>query len=475
MPELPEVETVRRVLVDWMEGKTIQRVDLPYPMIVDYENKQDFVSILTGQKIEKINRIGKYLIFDLGEYQLISHLRMEGKYFRVFSIEEFNRSYYFKKHTHMLLHLNDGSIILYHDVRKFGRFNLVKTEELMTNSPIAKLGPEPFNEDASIVFYHGTRDSKLTLKEALLDQSLIAGIGNIYADEICFASGFYPFTKVCELNFKQIKLMVKNAIKILSKAIELGGSTVHSYSSGNGVDGKFQEELQVYNQEGKLCPRCGSPITKIRLGGRGTCFCSCCQTNTKKGSRVIGITGLIAAGKSKVSSLLKEQGYEILDADEIVEDCYKSSNPISLRIINLFGDEILDENGEIDKNKVRPLVKNNPSLLKKLEDILHPEVRAVMMEKIKDTSKKFVLDVPLLFESKFDKMCDVTVFVTTNEKVRVDRLIARGKMSLQDAKNFNFNIEDAYKKIKASDYIIDNSLSIENTRNQIKALLNKIS
>lgn len=266
MPELPEVETVRRTLKNFIIDKQIEDILVHYDKIVEGDTEM-FIKTLRGQKIRDIDRKGKYLIFKLDNDAFISHLRMEGKYNIVDKEKPLN------KHEHLTFQFKDGSQLRYQDTRKFGRLELANIDTYATNLPLSKLGPEP--KDAVVgQVYPRLHKSNLPIKTLLLDQSILAGIGNIYANEICYTMGINPYTPGKKLTKKRVQELIDVSAQILNKAIEQGGTTIHSFDA-NGITGLFQVQLQVHMQ--KVCPTCGKPIIKEKINGRGTYYCKKCQ------------------------------------------------------------------------------------------------------------------------------------------------------------------------------------------------------
>ncbi len=263
MPELPEVETVRRILKQQLVGLTLTDFDVYYlPLIEDGLS----IACLKGQTLKDIDRIGKYLIFKFEHHVLVSHLRMEGKYY-VTNHPMLN------KHIHACLVFND-TYVSYHDTRKFGRMKVMQLD-YQAHPPFNQLAKEPW-ELNPLDLYKQLKKRTMPLKQALLDQHLICGLGNIYANEVCFDMGLDPRTKVNRLSKKDVEQLVLSAQKILALAIQEGGTTIRSYTSSLGVDGRFQQHLMVHGRQGLPCRVCGEPIKKIQLKGRGTYFC-CCQ------------------------------------------------------------------------------------------------------------------------------------------------------------------------------------------------------
>lgn len=267
MPELPEVQTVLDTLSLRIKDCKIKDIEILYPRIIDYDINE-FKHKLIGQHFREFKRRGKYLLFEMDDLTLVSHLRMEGKYFIQDKNEPLN------KHTHVIFKLDDNRELRYNDVRKFGRFELIPKEN--DYSHFKNLGPEPFskefNEDYILNFF---KNNKKPLKEVLLNQSFVAGIGNIYADEIAYGVKLHPLTPVCNLDKSDATNIKNETRRILKGAIKAGGTTIRSYTSSLGVTGRFQLKLKVHTM--KKCPTCKEDIKKIRVGGRGTYFCLNCQ------------------------------------------------------------------------------------------------------------------------------------------------------------------------------------------------------
>lgn len=272
MPELPEVETVKRSLNDLVIGKVIKKVCVRYSRIIQNVSTLEFESSLVNEEIKEIRRVGKYLVFMLSNHIMLSHLRMEGKYF----LKETNEP---TKHDHILFMFTDGTTLMYNDTRKFGviyLFNTTDFEYVKSIEPLSKLGIEPISGDLT-VDYLEKKLSKLNkpVKEALLDQSIISGLGNIYADEVLFMARLNPLKLCNTLNKHDYEEIIKASREVLEKAIKLGGTTIKSFMSSHAITGRFQNELLVHTKE--VCPVCNSKILKIRVGGRGTYYCENCQ------------------------------------------------------------------------------------------------------------------------------------------------------------------------------------------------------
>lgn len=270
MPELPEVETVRRTLVDWCKGKMITDANIFYNKVLIGIDFDDFKNKIVGQKINDVDRFGKYLFFILDDYVLISHLRMEGKYFFTNNEDE-----YIKKHKIISFKLDDETLI-YHDVRKFGKMKLVDKDRYMLDESISKLGKEPFTISKEEL-YNKIHHLNKKIKQSLLDQSIISGLGNIYVDEVLFDSKISPSRSSNDITLKECEKIIQSSIKILNKAIELKGSTIATYHFNNNESGGFQSEHKVYGKKGSKCSICGNVIEKTTIAGRGTYYCPNCQ------------------------------------------------------------------------------------------------------------------------------------------------------------------------------------------------------
>lgn len=272
MPELPEVETVRRGLMKIAAGRKIDGIDVYYGKTIT-NNVEEFRQALIGQTIEKIDRRGKYLLFRFSnDLTMVSHLRMEGKYFNQPNGGPVD------KHTHVVFHFTDGTELCYHDTRKFGRMTLVKTGQEMQVGGLKTIGPEPTAATFKLAFFKKElQKSRGKIKPFLLNQKHVAGLGNIYADEVLWMAKINPEQPANTLTDEQITALHDNIIKELATAIKYKGTTVHSFTNAFGDAGAFQERLNAYGHAGDKCPRCGTKLVKIKVAERGTTFCPHCQ------------------------------------------------------------------------------------------------------------------------------------------------------------------------------------------------------
>ncbi len=266
MPELPEVETVRNALKAKILNKKIISINVLYSRIV--ENDLEEFNSLIKQKFIDIKRKGKYLIFETDSNYLISHLRMEGKYFVKNSSDEI------LKHDHIIFTLSNNIKLVYNDTRKFGRMILINKNDL--EEYFIKLGKEP-NDLNSSYLKDKLQKSNKSIKTLLLDQNIIAGLGNIYANEVLFLSKINPYKKGRDLTIEEINKIIASSIKIIDKSIKEGGSTIKSYTSSLGVTGNYQNYLLVHMKENQTCIYCNNLIKKEKIDGRSTYYCENCQ------------------------------------------------------------------------------------------------------------------------------------------------------------------------------------------------------
>ncbi|NEO85658.1 MAG: DNA-formamidopyrimidine glycosylase [Spirulina sp. SIO3F2] len=277
MPELPEVETVRRGLVQLTQNQTLQggkvllKRTLAHPV-----SASEFIEQLQGQTFQDWQRRGKYLLAQLsGGGVLGVHLRMTGQLFWV------GRDRPLEKHTRIRLFCQDNQELRFVDTRTFGQMWLVppKTPPETIITGLQRLGPEPFAPEFTVEYLtQRLRRTRRTIKAALLDQYLVAGLGNIYADEVLFVSGVRPDRVAADLKASQIRCIHAAIPQVLEAAIAKGGTTFSDFLSLLGVPGNYGDAAQVYGRTGEPCKVCGEAIERIKITGRSTHFCPRCQT-----------------------------------------------------------------------------------------------------------------------------------------------------------------------------------------------------
>lgn len=267
MPELPEVETVRRGLTKLVVGQTVTDIDVFYPKMI-LNGEIAFKKLLIGRKITAIDRRGKYLLFRFSDgLTMVSHLRMEGKFFGAPANTPVD------KHTHVIFHFDHGDDLWYNDTRKFGRMVVVDTGQENQVGGLKSLGPEPTPATLTIAYLvDKMAKSRKAIKTWLLDQNNVAGLGNIYCDEVLWLTKIHPEQPAKTLTKKQITALRENIFLELDQAIKAHGTTVFTYSAF-GHAGEFQNQLHAYGHVGQPCERCGATMVKIKVAERGTTFC----------------------------------------------------------------------------------------------------------------------------------------------------------------------------------------------------------
>tara|TARA_Y100001960_G_C14766091_1_gene877058 strand:- start:525 stop:1352 length:828 start_codon:yes stop_codon:yes gene_type:complete len=274
MPELPEVETVKSGLEKHFLNKTIAKVThsdkkLRHPL------PQNIVETLKGAKIKQFYRRAKVLFIHLDNgYSLIFHLGMTGKIvFDISTVAE-----HLHKHNHFNVYFDDGSYFIFNDIRRFGYVDLCKTDEIEQLSYIKSLAPEPLTDAFNVNYLFDKFKNKNTaIKQAIMDNELVVGVGNIYACESLFKAKIHPKTPAKQVSKKRLEVLVAEIKATLIRAIEKGGSTLNDYVQADGSLGYFQHEFFTYGRAGEDCHVCGTKIEKITLGQRSTFFCPKCQ------------------------------------------------------------------------------------------------------------------------------------------------------------------------------------------------------
>jgi formamidopyrimidine-DNA glycosylase len=285
MPELPEVETIRRGLVAKILQKKIIGLKISQPRII--RNKPaDFLKILKNNKITKIDRIGKLLILHLakGDFYLLIHLKMTGQLIYQHQQEIIAGGHSGpvidklpNKHSHLIFKFSDGSRLFFNDVRQFGFLKIVDRKN--KDRVVANYGPEPLTANFTLINFQAIfKNKKGILKAFLLNQTKLAGLGNIYADEVCFRAKVKPQRKVNTLQAQDIKNLYQACQYIIKKAVAKRGTTFRDYKDSSGQQGNYVPYLKVYGRQNQICLRCRKAlIKKITLAGRGTRYCPQCQ------------------------------------------------------------------------------------------------------------------------------------------------------------------------------------------------------
>ena len=268
MPELPEVETIARMLRPILKGRTVTGVRNSWPRHIDRPVFSELVERVLGQTIHEVARRGKYLLFPLDLDTLIIHLRMSGH----LTVEEVAKP--IDKHTHTVFELDNGTELRFRDTRKFGRVYLVSD----SSEILHKLGPEPLQTGFTPqILSEILRSHRRLLKPLLLDQTVLAGIGNIYADEALFYARLHPKRRSDSLNDQELRALHEGIQRVLRLGIKREGASISTYLKPTGEKGDMQNEVAVFRRTGDPCLVCSGPIQRMVLGGRSTHFCPTCQ------------------------------------------------------------------------------------------------------------------------------------------------------------------------------------------------------
>ena len=288
MPELPEVEVVKRSLEKNILNLVIEKVKINDGKLRYKVNKHQ-LSKLRGARIKKIRRRSKFLIFEIDQsFLLLVHLGMTGKFFFVDQKKrKLKTSFYYHldkekdhKYDRVIFFLENNQKLIYNDVRKFGFIKLLKRYQINSCKHLKKLGPEPLEKNCNTQYFKKyISGRKRNIKNILMDQKCISGLGNIYVNEILFVSNIKPTRKVSNLKNFEIDKIIFNTKKILNKSIKLGGSSIKNFSSNNGKKGAFQQYFKVYGRKGEKCSNtdCNSRVIKTFITNRATFFCRSCQ------------------------------------------------------------------------------------------------------------------------------------------------------------------------------------------------------
>lgn len=457
MPELPEVETVKRELEKTMLNKTFLTPQVYFKGAIksDYET---YLKEINNKTVVSFSRKGKFLLINLNDKQrILFHLRMEGKLFVV------DKKEHSTKHLTLFIPFkDDDNGLAFYDVRKFGITQLLKENEL---GPLKKLGLEPFEIQDPTYLYDKLKNSNKTIKELLLDQSIIAGIGNIYDSEILFKSSISPFRKGKTIRLDECQTLINISKDILNKAIINNGSTIRSYQASQKVHGSFQEFLQVYQNDG-YCKSCHSfKIQKIAIEGRGTYFCPKCQHT----GITLGITGKIGSGKSLATSFFKDDGYLTISSDDIVHSLYKNESFLKKLKANF---PMVFKEGILSKDIISNLLQNDNKFKNKYQNFIFKEVKKEIENFIiENDSKNKAVEVPLLFDAHFESLFTYLVGVETIHQK--EHLLNRGETNIEE--RIKFNSLNSYDENKEKlDFILHSDSTIEYLHKQVDDIVIEI-
>ncbi|UUD37159.1 DNA-formamidopyrimidine glycosylase [Mycoplasmopsis californica] len=271
MPELPEVRVVVKSLKEKVLNKKIIKVNVLNNKFIKEISSDEFISKLENAIIKDIINIGKFIVFKLSNnFVVLSHLRMEGKY----SFFTYKEPLY--RHNYLTFDFSDGTQLRYSDSRMFGTFHLRTIDNYLSILPLSKLARIPSETNVDEL-YNKIKNRSTAIKTLLLDQTLVLGIGNIYANESLWSAKILPTRSAKSISKEELNTILKEATRIMDASTELGGTTISSYESLNHKQGEFQAFLKVHGKEKKSCPNCYKLIEKIKVNGRGTYFCKTCQ------------------------------------------------------------------------------------------------------------------------------------------------------------------------------------------------------
>ena len=288
MPELPEVEVVKRSLINKVQNSIVKAVKINDGKL-RYKVDKNQIKKIIGLKFKKISRRSKFLLFFFNKnIVMLVHFGMTGKFFFVNQKnKKYKTSFYYdinenkdKKHDRVIFNLSQNKKLIYNDVRKFGFIKFLNKVDLDRNLHLKNLGPEPLNKKFNLDYFKRYIIGRnRIIKEILMDQKFVSGLGNIYVNEILFFSGIKPTKEINNLSENEIKKIIKFTKKILARAIALGGSSIKDFSSSNGKKGLFQQHFKVYGKKGEDCynNNCSSNIIKIVIGNRASFYCPKCQ------------------------------------------------------------------------------------------------------------------------------------------------------------------------------------------------------
>ena len=287
MPELPEVEVVKKSLKRTIYDLTIKNIEIPNKYLRYQINKKLMLKMVKS-KVTSVSRRSKYVLIHLNNsFTIMVHLGMTGKILLLDkNKKKYRTSFYYELkddkpiHNHLIIKFNKNVILIYNDIRKFGFIKVFETKKIHLSSHLKNLGPEPLSKNFNTNYFEiRTKKKKIVLKELLMNQKFLSGLGNIYVNEAIFLSKLNPKVRVSHLTKKEIKKLIFNIKKVLKKAIIMGGSSIQNFNNTRGKKGNFQQFFNVYGRHGKPCtrPNCIGKIRRVRMSNRSTFFCNICQ------------------------------------------------------------------------------------------------------------------------------------------------------------------------------------------------------
>ena len=463
MPELPEVETVKRYLERSIIGRKFIDVKILWSRVINKKQSQ-LKEYLVGETIQEFKRFGKYLVFILSNNKaIISHFRMEGRFYvRKNSDAD-------SPHAEVVFKLDNDIKLIYDDSRRFGLIEIWDADKISHYPGIHKIGPEPWSLSSDELEQILTAKNA-GFKKSLLNQELVAGIGNIYADEIAFASGIHPKTLTRTIPACLFQDILNNAKSILDEAIRQNGTQVLSFTGAQDMPPHYQYELICYGRANLPCRKCGRPLRKTFIGGRGTTYCPHCQKNYNR-PIIVGVTGQVLSGKTTICNIFKNLGYPVIDCDSIVNSAYLNET-IQEKMAKITSFPV----SSITKVKIRALMGNSPELFSQIEKLLFDFVKREIsrIKKGLTHSKIIVVEAPLLFKAELEESLDFIVGVNASFMTQCRRLETRPCMTDKDL--LIYNKSNTYlKNITSVDFGVatDEADSNELTR-EVKKIIRTI-
>lgn len=447
MPELPEVETVRRTLAAVLPGRTIETVHVALPRLIKNASPADFAAALRGQTVTAVRRKGKYLrlVFD-GPRHLLIHLRMTG------SLVYFPAAADLPKSAHIIFRLDKGNLV-YCDVRTFGCLWLIPPAGPTGVKGYDTLGPDANGPDFTVDYiWPLLKKSGRTVKAFLLDQTVIAGLGNIYADEALFLAGIRPSRRCGSMTKKSLIALHEAVQSVLAEGITYGGTTITAEKAN-----RVSNAVRPFNTSSRAA---GAPVIARIVRNRGNYMYK------------IGLTGSIATGKSTVTGMLRDLGAKVIDCDRIAHDVVDVGTEGVRRVAAAFGPEAVGPGGAMNREYMGRLVFGDKAAKKRLEEILFPLIYRRIDDDIETLEKAgsrsaVFLDMPLLYEVKYDSYVDEVWLVYVPYEVQLARLVKRDGCSEEEAKRRIHSQLPAAGKKALADVVIDNSGTPEETKTQV--------
>ena len=337
-------------------------------------------------------------------------------------------------------------------------------EDIDILPPLNKVGDEPFTATKEYL-YSKLNNLRIPIKTALLDQSIISGLGNIYVDEVLYKSRINPFMSAKDVTIEDSDNIIKYSIETLNESIKAGGSTIKSFGSINGESGHFQGRLLVHLRENERCYSCNNIIIKDKCGGRGTYYCPTCERLIRN-SKYIAITGGFSSGKSTVLKMINELGYKTYSLDEIYNDLFINSKEMIREIDKTFKTH--------DKDKLKNIVFNSKEENDKLKTITHKYVMKTLFKMLESNRDSIAfIEVPLLYEGGFEKCFDCVIAIDESKEI-LEKLLMNKGYTLEDYKIRNSAQLDKTIKIKNADYVIKNDCDLDTLNKRVKELLKKM-